>query len=323
MTPPKQWDYESAKTLYDKPFPILVYEAHEILRHHFDPAKIQLTTILNVKTGGCPENCAYCPQSAHFDTGLKREKLWAIDEVKKQIKQAKDNGATRFCIVSAWRSPPAKEFPGILEMVKAVKEENMECCASLGMLTQQQAHELKEAGTDYYNHNLDSSREFYDKIITTRTYDERLETLDYAQESGMNICCGGILGMGESIKDRIHLLLELTHLKTPPKSVTINLLMPVEGTPLEHQEPVDPIEHVKFIALARILLPTSHVRLSAGRQTMSDIHQAMAFYAGANSVIAGDKYLTQSIHPISKDYELLSKLNMTAITLEEATATCN
>lgn len=323
MTRPKQWDYESAKALYDKPFPTLVYEAHEILRNHFDPAKIQLTTILNVKTGGCPENCAYCPQSAHFDTGLKREKLWAIDEVKKQIKQAKENGATRFCIVSAWRSPPAKEFPDILDMVKAVKEEHMECCASLGMLTQQQAHELKEAGTDYYNHNLDTSREFYDKIITTRTYDERLETLDYAQKSGMNICCGGILGMGESIKDRIHLLIELTRLKMPPKSVTINLLMPVDGTPLEHQEPVDPIEHVKFIALARIMLPTSHVRLSAGRQTMSDIHQAMAFYAGANSVIAGDKYLTQSIHPISQDYELLRKLNMSAITLEEMTATCS
>ena len=313
----QHWDYESAQALYDKPFPTLVYEAHEVLRNNFNPEKIQLTTILSVKTGGCPENCSYCPQSAHFKTDVKREKLWNIDDVKQQIKQAKENGATRFCIVSAWRSPPVKEFPDILDMVKAVKEENMECCASLGMLTQEQAHELKHAGTDYYNHNLDSSREFYDKIITTRTYDERLETLDYVQESGMNICCGGILGMGESIKDRIQLLIELTRLKQPPKSVTVNLLMPVDGTPLENQEPVDPIEHVKFIALARIMLPTSHVRLSAGRQTMSDVHQAMAFYAGANSVIAGDKYLTQSIHGISKDYELLNKLNMSAVTLDE------
>ncbi|PHQ82546.1 MAG: biotin synthase BioB [Coxiella sp. (in: Bacteria)] len=314
-----QWEFEAAQKVYEQPFSTLIYEAHNTLREHFDPTKIQLTTLLNIKTGGCPEDCAYCPQSAHYKTDVEREPLWNKADVQQKIKQAKKNGATRFCLVTAWRSPPENEFPDILEMIKLIKQEGLESCASLGMINQTQADQLKEAGNDYYNHNLDSSREFYNKIIKTRQYDERLQTLEHVQNSNMHICCGGIIGMGESIADRIKLLIELTRLRTPPKVVTINLLMPIPGTPLEKQQRVDPIEHVRFVALARIMLPTSSIRLCAGRNMMDDLYQAMCFYAGADSVIAGDKYLTQSLHDISEDFKLFDKLNLSTITLEEAT----
>ncbi len=312
----KQWSYKEADELYHQPFPSLISQAHAILCQHFDPTQIQLTTLLSVKTGGCPEDCAYCPQSAHYKTNVEREALWSLDDVREKVIQAKQNGATRFCLVTAWRSPPQKELPAILDMVKVVKEEGLECCASLGMLTEEQACDLQQAGVDYYNHNLDSSREFYSSIIKTRNYDDRLKTLEHVNNAGMNICCGGILGMGESIEDRIKLLIELTHLKAPPKVVTVNLLMPTPGTPLEKQTRVDPIEHVRFIALARIMLPTSTIRLSAGRNTMDDLYQAMCFYAGANSVIAGDKYLTQSLHDISEDLKLFKKLNLETVKQE-------
>ncbi len=314
----KQWTYDRAAALYALPFSTLIDKSHHVLKENFDETKIQLTTLLNIKSGGCPENCAYCPQSAHYKTDVARESLMDNQQVLHQARKAKANGATRFCLVAAWRGPPKKEFPKVLEMVKLIKQEELECCVSLGMLNAEQAQELKAAGADFYNHNLDSSREFYDKIITTRSYDDRLETLDHVQEAGMSVCCGGIIGMGESIEDRINLLIELTRLKKPPEVVTVNLLMPVEGTPLEEQAKVDPIEHVKFIALARIMLPTSSIRLSAGRNKMDDLYQATCFYAGADSVIAGDKYLTQTLHDISDDHRLLSSLNMQAAVKEEA-----
>jgi biotin synthase len=306
----KQWSHKSAELIYKKPFSVLLSEAHEVLSENFDPTKIQLTTLLNVKTGGCPEDCAYCPQSAHYNTGVGKEKLWDLEDVREKVKQAKQNGATRFCLVTAWRSPPKQDLPALLEMVKIVKQEGLECCTSLGMLSDTDAQKLKSAGVDFYNHNLDSSREFYNKIIQTRSYDDRLKTLEHVQDAGMNVCCGGIIGMGESIEDRINLLIELTRLKKPPDVVTINILIPIPGTPLEDRTTVDPIEHVRFVALARIMLPTSTIRLSAGRNNMSELHQAISFFAGANSVIAGDKYLTQSLHDISVDHELLAKLNM-------------
>ena len=312
-----QWAYKDAEMIYNKSFPTLINQSHTVLCENFDPTKIQLTTLLNIKTGGCPEDCAYCPQSAHYQTGVEREQLWDLNTVRKKIDQAKANGATRFCLVTAWRQPPTNDLPKLLTMVGAVKQAGLECCCSLGMLNAEQAQQLKAAGCDYYNHNLDSSRKFYEKIIKTRSYDQRLETLDHVQQAGMHVCCGGIIGMGESVEDRIQLLLELTRLKKPPQTITVNLLMPIPGTPLEQQPRVDPIEHVRFIALARIMLPTSTIRLSAGRNTMNELYQAICFYAGANSVIAGDKYLTQSLNDISEDYALFKKLNLDAIKLEE------
>src|SRR4051794_30566982 len=255
-----------AEVAYHKPLMELIYEAHEVHRKHHDPADIQRCTLLSIKTGGCPEDCSYCPQSAHYDTGLQKESLLPLETVREAVKNAKVNGAQRFCMGAAWRNvKEGPEFDRVLEMVRIIKKEGMEACVTLGMLTPGQAERLKEAGLDAYNHNLDTSREYYEKIIHTRTYDDRLNTLKAVRQAGLTICSGGIIGMGEQPKDRCALLAELASLVPQPESVPINLLIPVKGTPLEESQPVDPIELVRTVAVARILMPKSRVRLSAGR----------------------------------------------------------
>jgi biotin synthase len=292
------------------PFNDLLFRAQQIHRVHFDPNAVQISTLLSIKTGGCPEDCSYCPQSVHFDTGLEPEHLLDIEAVISAARRAREAGASRFCMGAAWRNPKGKNFERVLEMVERVRAEGLETCATLGMLDADQAAALKRAGLDYYNHNLDTSPEFYGEIITTRTYDDRLDTLQHVREAGINVCCGGIVGLGEERADRVGLLCELANLPEHPGSVPINRLVRVAGTPLEQEAEIDALEFVRTIAVARILMPKSYVRLSAGRTEMSDEMQALCFLAGANSIFYGEKLLTTGNPDTARDDALFAKLGL-------------
>lgn len=304
------WDIGDARALYELPFNDLLYRAQSLHRRYFDPNKIQLSTLLSIKTGGCPEDCAYCPQSVRHDTPVPSEALMETAEVVDAARAAKEAGATRFCMGAAWRRPKDQDFERVLDMVVAVKALGMETCFTLGMLTRAQAARLKAHGLDYYNHNLDTSPEFYGEVISTRTYKDRLETLDYVREAGLSVCCGGILGMGESPTDRLGLLVQLARLPRHPESVPINLLVQVAGTPLHGLPALDPLEFVRTIALARIMMPRSVVRLSAGREQMSDELHALCFLAGANSIFYGERLLTAGNAPADRDRGLFRRLGL-------------
>ncbi len=304
------WSADEVLSLFELPFNDLMFQAHTVHRANFDPNQVQVSTLLSIKTGACPEDCKYCPQSAHYDTGLEKQRLLEVEAVLAKAKQAKAAGSTRFCMGAAWKHPTERDMPYVLEMVKGVKEMGLETCMTLGMLQDNQAQELAEAGLDYYNHNLDTSPEFYDKIITTRTYQDRLDTLGHVRDAGMKICSGGILGMGETANDRVGLLCQLANLPQQPESVPINMLVKVEGTPLENVEDLDPLEFVRNIAIARIMMPMSHVRLSAGREQMSDELQAMAFFAGANSIFYGECLLTTPNPETNRDLLLFKRLGI-------------
>ncbi|MFL0805412.1 MAG: biotin synthase BioB [Agarilytica sp.] len=304
------WTRNEVQALFDLPFNDLLFRAQTVHRQHFDPNQVQISTLCSVKTGACPEDCAYCPQSARYDTGLEREKLMAVEKVIEEAKAAKAGGATRFCMGAAWRSPKNRDMPYVVEMVKGVKSLGLETCMTLGMLTEEQASELSDSGLDYYNHNLDTSEEFYGDIITTRTYQDRLDTLANVRGAGMKVCSGGIVGMGEGQKDRVGLLIQLSNMGVHPESVPINMLVKVEGTPLDKIEDLDPFEFIRTIAVARILMPKSHVRLSAGREEMNDQMQSLAFFAGANSMFYGEKLLTTANPTKNKDMELLDRLGI-------------
>ncbi len=293
-----------------KPFSDLIFEAQQVHRENFDPNIVQLSTLMNIKTGGCPEDCAYCPQSAHYDAGVNAEKLLELDAVLEQAKAAKESGATRFCMGAAWRQPKQRDLEKVISMVEAVKKTGMETCVTLGMLEKGQAQELKSAGLDYYNHNLDSSPEFYSKIISTRDYQERLDTLEHVRDAGINVCCGGIIGMGEEVNDRAGLLMSLANMEVQPESVPINMLVQVEGTPLEETEDLDPIDFVRVIASARIMMPGSYVRLSAGRSEMTEEMQALCLLAGANSIFYGEKLLTTENPQLAEDQNLFERLGV-------------
>src|SRR5512138_377921 len=286
------WTLDEVRALFALPFPDLMFHAQRVHREHFDPNEVQISTLLSIKTGACPEDCAYCSQSIRFNTGLQAEPLMQADEVLEKARIAKANGATRFCMGAAYRSPKPKQLAQIAEMIKGVRALGMETCATLGMLTPEQARELKEAGLDYYNHNLDTSESHYGKVITTRTYQDRLDTLQAVRDAGINVCCGGILGLGEDEQDRAKLLHTLATLPQHPESVPINQLVQVPGTPLYGAEKPKPLDFVRVIAVARVLMPASYVRLSAGRSEMSDETQALCFLAGANSIFYGEKLLT-------------------------------
>lgn len=308
------------QALYDLPFPELLFRAQEVHRAHHDPAAIQLCTLQSIKTGRCPENCSYCPQSAHHNANLAPEPLMEVDSIVASARQARAGGASRFCMGAAWREVRnGPQFDSVLAAVQGVSELGLEVCCTLGMLDQAQAERLKEAGCSVYNHNLDTSREFYPEIITTRTYDDRLRTLAFARSAGLEVCSGGILGMGEAVEDRLKLLLELAQLNPQPDSVPINALVPVAGTPLANTPKVDPFEFVRVIALARILIPKAMVRLSAGRREMSPELQAMCFLAGANSIFLGEKLLTTPNPERSDDFQLLERLGMHPLAANHAT----
>ena len=304
------WSRVQVRAIFDLPFNELLFQAQTLQRQYFDPNAVQVSTLLSIKTGGCPEDCNYCPQSVHHDTGLEPEHLMDVEAVVTAAKRAKQAGATRFCMGAAWRNPKGKNFERVLDMVSRVQAEGLETCATLGMLDAGQAVELKQAGLDYYNHNLDTSPEFYGDIITTRTYDDRLDTLTHVREAGINVCCGGIVGLGEGREDRVAMLCELANLPEHPGSVPINQLVKVEGTPLEQQTDIDAIEFVRTIATARILMPASYVRLSAGRAEMTDEMQALCFLAGANSIFYGEKLLTTGNPDTARDDALFEKLGL-------------
>jgi len=304
------WQRDEVLALFEQPFNDLLFQAHNIHRDNFDPNAVQVSSLLSIKTGACPEDCSYCPQSAHHDTELERERLLPIEEVIDNAKAAKAKGATRFCMGAAWRNPTDKNLQQVEEMIGAVKNLGMETCVTLGMLTQTQAQSLKTAGLDYYNHNLDTSPEFYGNVITTRTYTDRLETLDHVRNADINVCAGGILGMGESRSDRAGLLQQLANLPRHPESVPINNLVQVEGTPLHGTEKLDSMEFVRSIAIARILMPESMVRLSAGRTEMTDEMQALCFFAGANSIFYGEKLLTTDNPGTDHDRQLFNSLGI-------------
>lgn len=304
------WEMAEVLELFAMPFNDLLFEAQRVHRQYFNPNEVQASTLLSIKTGGCQEDCKYCPQSAEFTTGVKAEKLMAVDAVIDAAKKAKAAGATRFCMGAAWRSPKERDMPKVTEMVREVKALGLETCMTLGMLDEKQACDLKEAGLDYYNHNLDTSPEYYGNVITTRTYQDRLDTLDNVAKAGMKTCCGGIVGMGEKVEDRAGLLKTLANLPKHPESVPINLLVQVEGTPLKGVEAVHIVDFVRTIAVARILMPQSYVRLSAGREEMTDEAQALCFLAGANSIFYGEKLLTTANPGKDKDLALLERLGM-------------
>lgn len=301
---------EYIRSLFEKPFNDLIFQAHQVHRENFNPNQVQLSTLLSIKTGGCSEDCAYCPQSARYDTDVENEKILGLNEVINAAKDAKASGATRFCMGAAWRSPKQKDLDLVKEMILEVKKLGMESCATLGMLDEDQARQLKDVGLDYYNHNLDTSPEFYGDIITTRTYEDRLDTLKNVRDQGINVCCGGIVGMGESLNERAGLLAQLSNLTPQPESVPINLLNQVEGTPLFGEKELDHFDFVRTIAVARIIMPKSYVRLSAGREKMNESTQALAFFAGANSIFYGDELLTTENPASEKDQELLRKLGI-------------
>src|SRR6516165_9049261 len=304
------WTHAEVRSLFALPFPELIFRAQSIHRLHFEPCEVQISTLLSIKTGGCPEDCAYCPQSARYHTGVKAEKLMEVDTVVREARAAKSAGASRFCMGAAWREPKERDLDTVCEMVAAVKALGLETCATLGMLTRAQAGRLKTAGLDYYNHNLDTSPQYYGAIITTRTYQDRLDTLAHVRDAGIYVCCGGIIGMGEDIGDRAGLIVTLANLRPHPESVPINMLVRVEGTPPGHAGAIDPIEFVRTIAVARIVLPKSVVRLSAGREDMSEAVQALCFLAGANSIFYGPKLLTTPNPGRDRDQRLLEKLGL-------------
>ena len=305
-----QWQRTEVEALYQLPLNDLLFQAQTVHRQHFNPNHVQVSTLCSIKTGACPEDCKYCPQSARYDTGLERESLMKVEQVLTQARAAKDQGATRFCMGAAWRSPKARDMPYVTQMVQEVKALGLETCMTLGMLDDSKAQELADAGLDYYNHNLDTSPEFYGDVITTRTYSDRLNTLSNVRKAGMKVCSGGIVGMGEEEQDRVGLLLQLANLPVPPESVPINQLVRVAGTPMADLDDLDPFDFVRTIAVARIIMPESHVRLSAGRETMSDELQAMAFLAGANSIFYGEKLLTTGNPESDKDKLLFARLGI-------------
>jgi|SRR5579859_45483 len=304
------WSSDETAVIYDSPFMDLVFRAQTIHRTVFDPNKVQFSRLLNIKTGGCPEDCGYCSQSAHHDVVLRASKLMDPKQVIEEAKAALAAGATRYCMGAAWRSPKSRDMDPVIEMVKGVKALGMETCMTLGMLSRDQAQRLADAGLDYYNHNIDTSERFYGSIIRTRTFGNRLETLRNVHDAGMKVCCGGILGLGEEPLDRVEMLRTLANLPEHPESVPINMLIPIEGTPLAKAEPIDPISFVRTVALARILMPLSDVRLSAGRAAMTDEMQALCFLAGANSIFIGDTLLTATNPSEGKDHQLLRRLGM-------------
>lgn len=316
------WSLDEVRSLFALPFSDLIYHAQRVHRLYFEPNQVQISTLLSIKTGACPEDCSYCSQSIRFETGLKSEPLMDIEEVLEKARAAKANGATRFCMGAAYRSPKPKQLAQIAEMVKGVRAMGMETCVTLGMLTPQQAHQLKDAGLDYYNHNLDTSESHYKKVVTTRTYQDRLDTLEAVRSAGINVCSGGILGMGEQELDRAQLLHTLATLPQHPESVPINQLMQVPGTPLYGSDRTEPLDFVRVIAVARLLMPRAHVRLSAGRSGMSDETQALCFLAGANSLFYGDKLLTTENPQEDQDKKLFAKLGITAEPLAEQPAVC-
>jgi biotin synthase len=307
-----RWRVADVVALYELPFNDLMFRAQQVHREHFDANTVQLSTLLSIKTGGCEEDCAYCPQSVHHDTGLKADKLMPVDEVLAAAKVAKDNGATRFCMGAAWRNPKDRHLEPIKDMIRGVKAMGLETCVTLGMLETHQAQGLREAGLDYYNHNLDTSPEFYGQIISTRTYQDRLDTLERVRDAGINVCCGGIVGLGESRRERAGLIAQLANMDPYPESVPINNLVQVEGTPLTGTEALDPFEFVRTIAIARITMPRAMVRLSAGREQMNEALQAMCFLAGANSIFYGDQLLTTSNPQAEADRKLLERLGIRA-----------
>jgi biotin synthase len=309
------WTRERALALYEAPFNDLLFRAQSVHRQHFDPNKVQLSRLLSIKTGGCPEDCGYCSQSSHHESGLKASKLMEVERVVAEARKARDAGATRYCMGAAWRSPKDRDMDAIVAMVEGVKALGMETCMTLGMLDLGQAKRLGEAGLDYYNHNIDTSEGHYDKIISTHSFADRLETLAHVRESGVKVCCGGIVGMGEAAADRVDMLVTLANLPEHPESVPINMLIPIPGTPLGNVEPIDPFAFVRTIALARIMMPTSFVRLSAGRTAMSDEMQALCFLAGANSIFVGDTLLTADNPGEDHDSVLFARLGIEAMEL--------
>ncbi len=313
QTTASRWTFDAVRQLFEMPFADLIFKAQTAHRQNFDPNEVQMSTLLSIKTGGCAENCGYCSQSSHFETGLKASKLMALEEVKTAASRAKAGGATRFCMGAAWREPKDRDIDTLCEMVHEVKALGMETCMTLGMLTRSQAERLAGAGLDYYNHNVDTGPEYYEKVVTTRSLTDRLETLQHVREAGMNVCCGGIIGMGETRDDRIGMLLLLANMDTPPESVPINALVPIRGTPLGNSHAVEGIEFVRTIAAARIMMPTSMVRLSAGRETMSEETQALCFLAGANSIFIGDRLLTTANPAKERDDRLWAKLGIRAM----------
>ncbi len=304
------WTREEVHALFALPFPELMFRAALVHREHFDPTEVQISTLLSIKTGGCPEDCAYCPQAAQYDTGVKAEKLMAVEAVLAEARVAKASGASRFCMGAAWREPKDRDLEQVCAMVEGVKALGLETCATLGMLTPVQAAQLKASGLDYYNHNLDTSPEYYGAIISTRTYQDRLDTLDTVRDAGIHVCCGGIVGMGERLDDRVGMIATLAGLPIHPESVPINMLVQVEGTPLDHAAKLDPLDFVRTIAVARITMPASVVRLSAGREDMSEETQALCFLAGANSIFYGPKLLTTPNPARDRDMALLDKLGL-------------
>lgn len=310
------WTLTSARELYDLPFNELLFRSQTVHRMNFDPNRVELAKLLNIKTGGCPEDCGYCSQSAHHASGLTATKLMKLEDVVSEARKAKENGATRYCMGAAWRSPKSRDEPAIVAMVQAVKSLGLETCMTLGMLSPEQAETFADAGLDYYNHNIDTSEKFYSAVVTSRRFEDRLETLAHVREAGIKVCSGGILGMGETEDDRIEMLVTLANLPTPPESVPINMLIPVAGTRLANASPVDPIEFIRIIALARLMMPSSSVRLTAGRTAMSDEMQALCFFAGANSIFIGDTLLTASNPGNDRDSRLLGRLGLTPVTME-------
>jgi biotin synthase len=304
------WTRDEVRALFELPFLELIFRAQRIHRLHFDPTEVQISTLISIKTGGCPEDCAYCPQSAHYQTSVKAEKLMRVDTVVAEARAAQSAGASRFCMGAAWREPKDRDLDTVCEMVAGVKALGLETCATLGMLTRQQARRLKAAGLDYYNHNLDTSPEYYGAIITTRAYQDRLDTLGHVRDAGIHVCCGGIVGMGENAEDRVGMITTLANLPAHPESVPINLLVKVEGTPLASADVLDPIDFVRTIAVARITMPQSVVRLSAGREDMREETQALCFLAGANSIFYGPKLLTTPNPERDRDRRLMDKLGL-------------
>ncbi|TCV98047.1 biotin synthase BioB [Biostraticola tofi] len=304
------WTLASARTLFDKPFMDLMFDAQQVHRQHFDPSQVQVSTLLSIKTGACPEDCKYCPQSARYHTGLETERLMQVEQVLSSAQQAKAAGSTRFCMGAAWKNPHERDMPYLERMVQGVKALGMETCMTLGMLSTVQAERLARAGLDFYNHNLDTSPEFYGSIVTTRSYQDRLDTLSKVREAGIKVCSGGIVGLGESLNDRAGLLVQLANLPEPPESVPINMLVKVKGTPLADNEDVDPFDFIRTIAVARIMMPRSYVRLSAGREQMNEQTQAMCFMAGANSIFYGCKLLTTPNPQEDSDMQLFRKLGL-------------
>lgn len=313
----KSWAVAEARAVFDQPLMDLLFQAQTVHRQHFDPNRVQMSRLLSIKTGGCPEDCSYCSQSSRYDSGLSASKLLEVERVLAEARRARDAGATRYCMGAAWRSPKPRDMPQIVAMVRGVKALGMETCMTLGMLDARQADELAEAGLDYYNHNIDTSEAHYANVITTRSFSDRLETLAHVRASGMKVCSGGILGLGEGTQDRIEMLVTLANLPEPPDSVPVNMLIPVEGTPLADAAPVDPIDFVRVIATARIMMPRSHLRLSAGRTEMSDEMQAMCVFAGANSIFVGDTLLTKDNPAEDTDMRLFAKLGLKPMVAHE------